>query len=353
MSKVGLTNWSDTNVISSTSLATFNVTFPVSEVFDSNNVTFPVTEVFDIDYHHSCDISTKYGIVTSIVAAVSFLFGILYTFFGYRFFKAIMFLTGFIFGSVLTYMIILEQNILPPEGVLGCAVGAGILLGLVTMLIQQTGLFLTGFNLGVATVTVILVVVEQFVHPPSKWIPIGVFLLLGIIFGILNLKFQKILTVIGTSVIGSAIGLAGIDYFVEHCHMTLYLWDRVLAQESSGLCWFSWLMFALWPVCAAAGTFVQWKFTSVGVDHRLALKGWRQRGSHLQQVRASGRKETQQVRYRHLYQARRVKGDVISQNFTHSVQHKLPPAMQSLTALTTEQINDDDSTATTTLTQVT
>lgn len=188
---------------------------------------------------------------------------------GYRFFKAIMFLTGFIFGSVLVYMILLEQNILPPEGVLGCAVGAGILLGLVTMLIQQTGLFLTGFSLGVAVVAVILVVVEQFVHTGSKWIPIGVFLSLGIIFGILSLKFQKILTVIGTSVIGAAIGLAGIDYFVEHCHMTLYLWDRVLAEESSRLCWFSWLMFALWPVCAAVGVFIQWKFTSYGVDHRL------------------------------------------------------------------------------------
>ena len=36
-------------------------------------------------------------------------------------------------------------------------------------------------------------------------------------------------------------------------------------------------------------------------------------GVDLQKERARERRETQQTRYRHLYQARRVKGDVISQ----------------------------------------
>uniref|UniRef100_A0A0B6XXS5 Transmembrane protein 198 n=1 Tax=Arion vulgaris TaxID=1028688 RepID=A0A0B6XXS5_9EUPU len=316
------------------------------------NVTIPWLDP-SIPAHHSCDISTKYGILSSIIAAVCFIFGILYTFFGYRFFKAIMFLTGFIFGAVLVYMIILEQDILPPEGILGCAAGAGILLGLLTMLIQHIGLFLTGFNLGVAAVAVILVVVEQFVHISILWIPIGIFLVLGVIFGILSLRFQKTMTVIGTSVFGAAIGLAGIDYFVELCRMALYIWDRVKTVTSSELCWFSWLMFAIWPAYATLGAIIQWKFTSVGVDHRLALRSHREQGANLQQVRAREKKETQQTRYRHLYQARRVKGDVISQNFIHSMQPKLPPAMQSLTALNTESNNEEESTATTTLTHVT
>lgn len=180
-----------------------------------------------------------------------------------------MFLTGFIFGAVLVFMVINEQHILPSEGTLGCAIGAGILLGLVTMLLQHTGLFLTGFNLGVAAAVVILIVVEQFVHPDTKWIPIGVFLVLGIFLGILSLRFQKTLTVISTSVFGAALGLTGIDYFVELSRMALYVWDRVLATSSPGLCWFSWLMFAFWPVVALGGVVIQWKFTSVGVDHKL------------------------------------------------------------------------------------
>lgn len=180
-----------------------------------------------------------------------------------------MFLTGFIFGTVIVFMILREYNVLPPEGTLGCAIGAGILLGLFTMLLQHAGLFLTGFNLGVGAAAIIFVGVEQIIHPYTKWIPIGVFLVLGVLFGILSLRFQKTLTVISTSVFGAAMGLIGIDYFVEMSRMGLYIWDRVKAEKPSLLCWYSWLMFALWPAIASSGAIIQWKFTSYGVDHRL------------------------------------------------------------------------------------
>ena len=40
-------------------------------------------------------------------------FGIFCTFFGYRCFKATMFLTGFVFGSLVVYLICLEEEVLP------------------------------------------------------------------------------------------------------------------------------------------------------------------------------------------------------------------------------------------------
>ncbi|CAG5120306.1 unnamed protein product [Candidula unifasciata] len=320
-----------------------------TETLFVDNITDP-SGGQELPEYAGCDISTEYDIFKSIVAAACITFGILYTFFGYRFFKAIMFLTGFIFGTVLVFMILREHDILPPEGILGCALGAGVLLGLFTMLLQYAGLFLTGFNLGVAAAAVILIVVEQIVHPYTKWIPIGVFLVLGVLFGILSFRFQKTLTVISTSVFGAAMGLTGIDYFVELSRMALYVWDHVKAEKPSDLCWYSWFVFALWPAIASGGTIIQWKFTSYGVDHRLALRSRREQGANLQQTRAREKRETQQTRYRHLYQARRVKGDVISQNFTQTIHHKLSPAMQSLTALSSEPSNEEESTATTTLT---
>lgn len=194
---------------------------------------------------------------------------VVFLFSGYRFFKAIMFLTGFIFGTVLVYMVMSEVAILPPEGALGCAGGSGLLLGFVTMLIPHTGLFLTGFNLGVAATAVILIVVEQFVHINIMWIPIGIFLVIGSVFGVLSLKFQKTLTILGTSVFGAAICLAGIDHFIEWSFIAQYIWDRIMAKPPSTLCWYSWLMLAFWPVCAICGVVVQWKFTGSGVDHWL------------------------------------------------------------------------------------
>ncbi|KAI8793234.1 transmembrane protein 198 [Biomphalaria glabrata] len=308
-----------------------------------DSVTTPVPD-------HACD-NREYEIVSGIAAAVCITFGILYTFFGYRFFKAIMFLTGFLFCAVTVYMILSEVNVLPLEGVLGCAAGAGVLVGLVAMLIQYIGLFLTGFCLGLSAAAIILVVVEQFTHPYNMWIPIVVYLILGIATGLLGLRFQKAVIILSTSVIGGALALAGIDYFVGLLSMTFYLWDRVIARPSEQVCWFSWLILGLWPVVALAGAIVQWKFTGHEIDHRIVLR--REQTSNVQTSRAREKRETQQTRYRHLYQARRVKGDVISQTFLQSIESKLSPAMQSLTALNTEPSNEEESTATTTLTHLT
>ncbi|GFN73788.1 transmembrane protein 198-like [Plakobranchus ocellatus] len=318
------------------------------------NTTVPWSGFDPAEPAHSCSLRFDYGVVAGILAVVCFLFGILYTFLGYRFLKAVLFLTGFLLATVLLYMILEEQgNLLPPEGTLACAVGAGILLGLLSMLIPYVGLVLTGFSLGAGAAAAAMVVVEQFTHPPTRWISWGVFLLLGLIFGILGLKFPKGITIAGTSVIGSAVGLAGVDYFLELSRASLYLWDRLMTTWSSQMCWYSWLMLALWPVVTILGMLVQWKCTGADVDHHIALHNRREQSVHLHQTKARERREIQQTRYRHLYQARRVRGDVISQNYIQSIQHKLSPAMQSLTALNVEANPEEESTATTTLTQVT
>ena len=173
-------------------------------------------------------------------------------------------------ATVLLYMILEEQDdLLPPEGTLACAVGAGILLGLLSMLLPYIGLILTGFSLGAGVAAAVLVLVELFIHPPTRWIPAGIFLLLGLIFGILGVKYPKGVTILGTSVIGSAVGLASVDYFLELSRASLYLWDRLMAAHSDTLCWYSWLMLALWPAVALLGVLVQWKCTGSGVDHRI------------------------------------------------------------------------------------
>ena len=55
-----------------------------------------------------------------------------------------MFLTGFIFGSILVYLICLEENVLPMWANTLIAVCAGILFGLITLLVQvQSNLFIS------------------------------------------------------------------------------------------------------------------------------------------------------------------------------------------------------------------
>lgn len=280
-----------------------------------------------------------------------FLFGIVYTFFGYRFFKAVMFLTGFIFGTVLVYIICFEEDILPPEANAGIAIAAGIICGLITMLVQYVGLFLTGFHLGIGLSTGVLVTVDQFYNITNKWIPIGVLIGVGILFALLILKFQKAGTILGTSIFGAALMVTCLDYFIEKFLIINYVWESIKVTDSMPPCWYSWLVIACWPFCFIVGTFTQWRITGQGFDHHELLHNKRVRKVNLQRIRAKQRRDQQHSRYRHLYQVRRFNGDVISQNYIQSIQHKLSPAMRSLTTIHCEPVADLES-ANTTLTQV-
>ena len=69
-----------------------------------------------------------YNVVTATICMLYLFFGVFCTFFGYRCFKATMFLTGFIFGSLVVYLICLEEKekeILPMWANALIAVSAG------------------------------------------------------------------------------------------------------------------------------------------------------------------------------------------------------------------------------------
>uniref|UniRef100_A0A8C0BGQ9 Transmembrane protein 198 n=1 Tax=Buteo japonicus TaxID=224669 RepID=A0A8C0BGQ9_9AVES len=54
-------------------------------------------------------------VVPSVVCAMCCLFGIIYCFFGYRCFKAVMFLTGLMFGSIIIFMLCYKERVLDTQ----------------------------------------------------------------------------------------------------------------------------------------------------------------------------------------------------------------------------------------------
>ena len=191
---------------------------------------------------------------------------------GYRYFKSTMFATGFLFGSLVTYLICLEENFLPLEGKIGVAVGSGILCGLITMLVQYVGLFMTGFHLGLLMAVAGLIVTEWFVHPQTKWVPIGAVLGTGLTCALLCLRFQRAVTFLSTSILGSAMMSVGVDYFVGHFQVLFYSLDRLKAVRSPSMCWFAWLVLALWPLASVLGCVAQCHLTGRKCDHREGRK---------------------------------------------------------------------------------
>jgi hypothetical protein len=72
------------------------------------------------------------------------------------------------------------------------ALGAGLLFGLITMLVQYVGLFMTGFHTGLFAGVVALVTAEQFRwQPTTVWTSVAVLLGSGLLAAVLNLYWQK------------------------------------------------------------------------------------------------------------------------------------------------------------------
>lgn len=272
-------------------------------------------------------IDYNYDPVISVICAMYIAFGIVYTLFGYRCFKASMFLTGFTFGSAIVYLICLQEYLMPPYGNVGVALCAGLLFGLITMLIQYVGLFMTGFHTGLLLAIAGLAIYDHFLEnrPTTYWLCVVVLLGSGIFFAVINLYWKKVLTIFGTSVYGGAVIATSLDYFFERMVMLKWLWERAkLEPVVVPPCRLSWLTLAAWPAAAIVGLTAQCALTATGIYHEQSISAQKRRlkAQQSRPVSREQRAEMKQRKYRYLYQVRTAHGDVISQSYVQALQKK-------------------------------
>uniref|UniRef100_A0A671K535 Transmembrane protein 198 n=2 Tax=Sinocyclocheilus anshuiensis TaxID=1608454 RepID=A0A671K535_9TELE len=231
----------------------------------------------------------RYEVVPSVVCSMCCLFGIIYCFFGYRCFKAVMFLTGLMFGSIIIFMLCYKERVmdtqLSVEASVGIGLGIGTLCGLVTMLVRSVGLFMVGLLLGLLVALASLVVLEEFYHPRTVWLPLGVLLGSGMLFAVLTLQWQRCFTTLSTAVFGSAVVTVTVDYFVELFALTRYIYERVKVDPPRPVCWFTWVVMGVWPVLALLGVLIQWKVTAEGYSHTEVFISHQQRRVQLMRIR--------------------------------------------------------------------
>ncbi|XP_018569277.1 transmembrane protein 198-like [Anoplophora glabripennis] len=292
----------------------------------ANGTAYPGQASPDGPRVESCArVDTHYDLTVAAVVSVYIIFGILYTFLGYRCFKTTMFLTGFIFASSIVYLICLQGELMPYYGNIGVSLLAGVLFGLITMLVQYVGLFMSGLHTGVLLGLASLLTADHFMETSPKgsvWLCVSVLLCSAVTTAILNLYFRKSLTILGSSLYGGAVLSVAIDYFVERLSMVSWMWQRVsLKPVQPPPCWFSWIVLGAWPTFVLAGLIIQFAFTGRGIHHEDAAGRKKPRPSTRGITRAD-RAEMRQKKYRYLYQVRTAHGDVISQNFVQQLQKK-------------------------------
>ncbi len=158
-------------------------------------------------------------------ASVCILFGCFFAVCGYRFLKLSTFIVGFSLGSSIIYLILSEQKQLSLVENLIISLSIGVLFAFVALLVQYIGLFLIGITSSVSVVTCILILIDLFYTNKSAWLCIGLLFVSATIVASITLKFQKSLTIVNTSIIGSALLFIAIDFFVENNLLVDYIYE--------------------------------------------------------------------------------------------------------------------------------
>ncbi|KAL4655596.1 transmembrane protein 198-like [Arapaima gigas] len=294
---------------------------------------------------HTCDleIQRKYDVIPAVISSMCCLFGIIYCFFGYRCFKAVMFLSGLMFGSVIIFLLCHKERVLDTqlslEASAGIGLGIGLLCGLVTMLVRSVGLFMTGLLLGLLLAVAALLIASHFYSPTSVWMPLGTLLGTGMLCAVLSLQWQKLFTVLSTAVFGAAIMTVCVDYFVEMLVLAMHIYDCLRLLPMAPLCWYSWVILGVWPALSLLGVLVQWKLTAEGFSHTEVIIRRRQKRVQLMRIREKEAKKQEQgggqegTYRRKPAPVKRYAGDLLAPSYLQSLRDRQMGTGTSLNSL--------------------
>lgn len=73
---------------------------------------------------------------------------------------------------------------------------------------------------------------EEFYHPRTVWVPLGILLGSGTLFAVLTLQWQRCFVTLSTATFGSAIITVTVDYFIELFALVHYVYERLKVKTS-------------------------------------------------------------------------------------------------------------------------
>ena len=184
--------------------------------------------------------------VLNAIMALAIPIGLLQCFFGYRIFKFILALTGFLIGSAMAatigYNASQQEVVALLAGLVGGFIGAALMV-----LLYFVGIFLLGAFVGAALGTMLFAMAE------TNPIPFVLFILAAIV-GVLALVFQKFMIIIATAFGGAWNVVIGIAYFTTGAIDP----TNIEASFSSGGT-LTYIIVLCWLALGITGVIVQYK----------------------------------------------------------------------------------------------
>jgi hypothetical protein len=193
------------------------------------------------------------GEATILIAFVSIAFGLLNCLFGYRIFRIMLAVYGFVLGAVVGFAFVATVAAGQTLWLLVGAVAGGLLGAVLMVVFYFVGVFFVGALAGALLTDI--VTLSLGVDPPLL-----VLLVVALVAGVAALFFQRIGVILSTALGGAWIAVGGAFSLASGQGLNL---RPVFAQTSdyrAGLA--LWLVLALWLALAIVGTIVQFRTTA-------------------------------------------------------------------------------------------
>ncbi|BFG01394.1 transmembrane protein 198 [Drosophila madeirensis] len=286
--------------------------------------------------------------LAAILWAIFAVFGIVYALLGYRCLRAVGFLSGLMVGA--NGIFILQDfqiTFLGKPADSALAIVAGLLGAVLGSTYPVASVLISAFAGALLSGAAMAVCVATMPDNEFGYREIYVAVVGGaVICSVLTLCCVKYVTILTSSIVGTAMIIGAIDFFMhglETINWILNMRPHPLPPPCYGG-----LLIAAWPVTIVLSIMVQCFITAWRVDHRKRVYMRHHNHPnhthathlpHSQQQAGPGhahapvrrsqsrtretREEARQRKFRYLYQVRTARGDIISQNFVSALQKRI------------------------------
>jgi len=202
------------------------------------------------------------------LCGLGILLGLILCFCGYRLFKPVLFIVGFVVGAGICYYVLwYHTNV----GLVVLIVGpiiAGIILGLFMIFVAMAGIFLLGAVLGFLLWSMVISARDGgLIHNEiAIYVGLGACTLIG---GVVALIFQKALIITATSFGGAYAVVVGVDRFVHGGFSRVI---PLLIEGNRGLivCTYkTYIEFGACVLLCVIGMYIQFRHTGKNVYHKV------------------------------------------------------------------------------------
>lgn len=137
------------------------------------------------------------------------------------------------------------------------AIASGLIASFFTTLLLYCGYFITGLFAGFTLGFLFLLIYTAFASLNSIALPCVIIASFGIVMTFMTMWWRHRMLIVSSCLFASAVMATSLDYFIEDLFILQYMEMKIFYNKVANLCWYSYVVFGLWPLFLIIGLLIQ------------------------------------------------------------------------------------------------